>query len=110
MQIIAYKYNNSILYLCLILKIFSNFASGEIPDLDKTVNRTSDKVLAIGRKLGTFNMRFLTKLDVLDHLCWRLFIFLFFDGCFTTEKIDTCTRRQQSLMLLPFQGLAKKSQ
>lgn len=48
--------------LRLILEIFTNLASCEVPDLNETVNRASDKVLTIGREPCTFHVSLLTKL------------------------------------------------
>lgn len=44
------------------MSYLSDFASGEVPDLDEAVHRASDQVLTIRGESGTLNVRFLSEL------------------------------------------------
>lgn len=44
------------------ISYLSDFAGGEVPDLDEAVHRASDQVLTVRGESGTLHMRFLSKL------------------------------------------------
>lgn len=53
--------------LRLILEVLSDFASGEVPDLNEAIHGASDKVLAILREPRALSMRLLSELPMKRH-------------------------------------------
>lgn len=115
----------------------SDFSSSEVPYFNKSIHRSSDQILAIGREARTLNMRLLTKLqknktkkrwetnssfvtvedrswsvylDVSGQLCGESLLLYILHSCFTSEQINGHTRRQKTLMLLPLQRLQREKQ
>lgn len=46
----------------MLLSYLSDFARGEVPDLDEAVHRAGDQVLTIRGESGTLHMRLLSEL------------------------------------------------
>lgn len=59
-NVVFYSTTQQIRFTCL--SYLSDFAGGEVPDLDEAVHRAGDQVLTIGGESRTLHMRFLSKL------------------------------------------------
>lgn len=73
-------------HLCLILEVFPNLSSSEVPHLYEPVRTPSDQVLPVRREGCTFWIRLGAKLDGLVQKSWVLFFFKVFDCCTSSVR------------------------